>query len=71
MLVEIFKTNIQKKEEAVLILEKLNRCFPGCVINFDLEDCDKVLRIEGHQFSPGEIIEILSENNYQCEILKE
>jgi hypothetical protein len=38
-------------------------------VNFDLEDCDKVLRIEGPDFCPKRIIELLKLNGHHCEIL--
>jgi len=45
--VEIFKTNITTVWEANLVLKNLRMHFPSCRINFDLEDCDRILRIEG------------------------
>ena len=45
-MIEVFKTNIQSQYEAKVILEELNFQFPDYAINFDLEDCDKILRVE-------------------------
>ena len=47
----------------------LNNHFPDCKINFDLEDCDKVLRVEGIIPSPEFIIEVVSLKGYQCAFL--
>ena len=68
-MVEIFKTNIDKAETAerirLLILEE----FPYCLVNIDLDDCDKILRIHG-KVPPAAIIRLVNEYNYHCEILE-
>ncbi|PKQ44572.1 hypothetical protein CSW08_13040 [Confluentibacter flavum] len=45
-MIEVFKANITKQKESREILEKLNQTFPKYKINFDLENCDNILRIE-------------------------
>jgi len=47
-LVEIFKTNVNNRQLANIIIADLNQLYPEYHINFDLEDCDKVLRIESY-----------------------
>jgi hypothetical protein len=42
---------------------------PHSRINFDLEDCDKILRIEAENIVPERIIEILNANGCYCEVL--
>lgn len=42
-----FKTNVQDGKQSKIILKKLVACFPAYKFNFDLDDCDKVLRVEG------------------------
>lgn len=68
-MVEVFKTNIQTGRQATVILQKLVQLFPKCRINFDLTDCDKILRVEGKINSPEKIIEVVTTNGFQCEIL--
>ena len=46
-MVEAFKTNVQKKIQSNMLLCILSEAFPLYKINFDLSDCDKVLRVEG------------------------
>lgn len=53
-MVEIFKTNVGSNSESKIILRLLSKSFPGYKINFDLDDCDRILRIE----SPSGNIEI-------------
>lgn len=69
-LVEVFKTNIQNNRQATAILKKLGLLFPRCRINFDLTDCDKILRVEGRITSPDKIIEVVTTDGYTCEVLQ-
>lgn len=69
-MVEVFKTNIQEKKQAALVFEILAKHFPLFKINFDLEDCDKILRIEGDCISHEIIIDIINTKGYQCHILE-
>jgi hypothetical protein len=69
MLIEVFKTNVQEEEQSKLLIEKLFYLFPDCRINFDLEDCDKILRIEGNNFLIERITFLLQSNGFECEIL--
>lgn len=46
--VEIFKTDVNSEPLANEIVCGLNKLYPDCLISFDLEDCDKVLRIESN-----------------------
>ena len=68
-MVEVFKTNIETRQEAERIRKLLLDHLPTCRVNFDLEDCDKVLRIEGF-VSAAEVIEVIKNHNYQCEVLE-
>lgn len=69
-MVEVFKTNIYEVEKSRIIFQKLQKHFPENQINFDLGDCDKILRVEGKNVLPGKIIEILKEEGLFCEILE-
>jgi hypothetical protein len=68
-MVEVFKTNIRKIRQAEKIIEKLKFIFPNYKINFDLEDCDKILRIESEIIDSPKVIQLLNDSNFQCEIL--
>jgi len=69
-MVEIFKTNIAHVDVANAIIEQLQHHFPQGKINFDLEDCDRILRIENQHIEPMAVIKVVSDNNYYCEILE-
>lgn len=68
-MVEVFKTNVSEVEKSNIIFQKLHKHFPENKINFDLEDCDKILRVEGNTILSEKIIEILKEEGHFCEIL--
>ena len=68
-MVEVFKTNVQEVERSNLLVERLLFYFPENEINFDLDDCDKILRVEGENISSEKIMELLNEEGHYCEIL--
>ena len=68
-MVEVFKTNVQKKIQSKMLLCILSEAFPLFKINFDLSDCDKVLRVEGDNIEALRIMILVKENGFMCEIL--
>nr|WP_294923291.1 hypothetical protein [uncultured Flavobacterium sp.] len=68
-MIEVFKTNVQEAEQSNIIVGKLLEHFPNSVINFDLEDCDKILRIHASSISNNKIIDLMNSFGYQCEEL--
>ena len=68
-MVEVFKTNVQQHEQAEQLASVLRGRFDFCKINFDLEDCDKILRVEGKEICVETIIEILSAHGFECDVL--
>ena len=70
MIVEVFKTDVQEISQANHMIALLHQQFPGTKINFDLEDCDKVLRIEGHNILPWQLMQLITENGFRCGVLE-
>ena len=68
-MVEVYKTNVRHKRQARRLLDVLSKQFPMFSINFDLEDCDKILRVEGKNIPQEKIAELVTENGYQCNVL--
>ena len=68
-MVEVFKTNVQKKVQSKMLLCILSKAFPSFKINFDLSDCDKVLRVEGDNMEVLRIMLLVKEYGFTCEIL--
>lgn len=69
-MVEVFKTNVNNKWSANWLVEKLQQHFPDHKINFDLDDCDKILRVEGIYLLAEKIKMLLNENGFMCEALE-
>ncbi|MGE5943568.1 MAG: hypothetical protein ACM31G_04420 [Flavobacteriales bacterium] len=72
-MVEVFKTNITKQKQSKQILEKLTKTFPKYTINFDLEDCDNILRIENPigDVQNTHVIQLISDVGFYIEPLAE
>ncbi|OXA69714.1 hypothetical protein B0A67_18550 [Flavobacterium aquidurense] len=68
-MIEVFKTNVQEIEQSQMIVQKLLEHFPNSAINFDLEDCDKILRIHSLSISNRKIIALLNALGFYCEAL--
>ena len=68
-MVEVFKTNVQEEYQAEVIVAELYAYFPGYAINFDLADCDNILRVEAESIKHEKIIRLLHRHGVDCEIL--
>lgn len=68
-MIEVFKTNVQEVEQSIVIVTRLLEHFPNSVVNFDLEDCDKILRIHAAAISNLKIIELVKSCGFHCEVL--
>jgi hypothetical protein len=65
-MIEVFKTDVQEFTQANNLLALLSRHFPGNRINFDLEDCDKVLRVEGNNIQVEKLMDIIQDHGFSC-----
>lgn len=45
-MVEVFKTNVTDPVRAEGICAVIRHFYPMCRVNFDLDDCDRILRVE-------------------------
>jgi hypothetical protein len=68
-MIEVFKTNVQKKAQSEMLLSILSEAFPSFKINLDLSDRDKVLRVEGDNMEALPIMMLVKEYGFTCEIL--
>jgi hypothetical protein len=68
-MVEVFKTNVVHTDVAQAVIENLRSQFPQSRINFDLSDCDRILRVEAENVCCERIIEVVRASGYQVEIL--
>lgn len=70
-MVEVFKTNVQKSDEAQVVIKNLLEHFPNAKINFDLEDCDRILRIENETKIALFVINLVKKNGFTCKELSD
>ena len=69
-MIQVFKTDVSEKKDAEQLLKMLLKVSPHYKINFDLDDCDKILRIESNENIDIEnIICKIIEFGYHVEIL--
>lgn len=68
-MVEVFKTNVEQTEQSEFLINQISCHVPDGKINFDLEDCDKILRVEAERISNETIIGLLNQNGFHAEVL--
>ena len=68
-MVEIFKTNIDCECMAQKVEKIVMENFQNISINFDLEDCDRILRVEGEIIPSTKISTTVQNMGLICEIL--
>ena len=72
MKVEVFKTNVLRPDDAKTLVDEIHASFRCCMANFDLEDCDRILRIASQV--PIEIpalIGLLNDRGFEAEVLSD
>jgi hypothetical protein len=70
MEVLVFATNIEKPRQVNKVKPLLTAVDKIDNWNFDLEDCDNILRIEASGISPGYIETLLSNAGFECRELE-
>lgn len=68
-MVNVYKTNVRNHKQATFVVQVLNERLPGRVINFDLEDCDKILRVEGRENDSPSVIALVNQIGFHCDEL--
>ena len=69
-MIEVFKTDVKDPKDANMLIFEIDTNFSGCVANFDLTDCDRILRIKHPAtIDPDAFIKLLDRYGYQAEVL--
>ena len=70
-MVEVFKTNVQTQEDAQMLLDRIKQLFENYECNFDLEDCDHILRVEtkDNHINAESFIRLFGIHGYVAELL--
>ena len=69
-MIEVFQTNVEREFQASIMIAFLLQQFPGCRINFDLSDCDRILRIEGREVCPIRVVDLMRAKGFECAALE-
>ena len=65
-MIAVFKTNITSKAKIKKLKPVLDQQLPNARWNFDLEDCDKILRVESAENIVAKVIRIFQEFGFLC-----
>ncbi|MDB5012076.1 MAG: hypothetical protein JWQ25_278 [Daejeonella sp.] len=70
-MVEVFKTSVTNRKQANILLSEIHSAFANYKANFDLEDCDHILRIECSfmNIEVNAMINLLGEFGFYAEVL--
>ncbi len=70
-MVEVFKTNVKDHDYANRLIEQIHKNFIGYNANFDLQDCDNILRIKSITgiIESNPLISFLEQFGCEAEIL--
>ena len=70
-MIEVFKTNVNDVVEASLLINHIRSNFIDYIVNFDLDDCDKILRVKCKRGSiqSSAIIELVKDLGFHAEVL--
>ncbi len=68
-MIEVFKTNINDAAIAAQIVLELYKHMPASNINFDLDDCDRILRIESESIILEKVHFVFDSKGFECEQL--
>lgn len=70
-MIEVFKTNVEDPNQAKVLIEKIHQLFNSYSANFDLEDCDKILRVQNNSgyVKTSSLLELLQKFGIRAEVL--
>ena len=65
-MIYVFKTSVKAKIQIKQLKTHIDKIMPKAIWNFDLDDSDKVLRIDSEENIVSTIIILLKMHNYDC-----
>ena len=70
-MIEVFRTNVKDSQHADILVTKIQGLYSEYSANFDLEDCDKILRVSSSsgciEVSP--LIKLMNRCGFKAEVL--
>ena len=73
IMIEVFKTNVIERHDAKMLIDQICKTFADYHAGFDLEDCDKILRVRStvSQVQPVLLVNLLKTSGFHAEILSD
>jgi hypothetical protein len=70
-MIEVFKTNVKDLNEASRLIVQMSKIFSNYTVNFDLEDCDRIMRVKADQdvIDSASVIDFLHSVGFDAEVL--
>ena len=68
-MIYVFKTSVESEQDIQKLKSGLDKLLPQAKWNFDLDDCDNILRIDSHTEQTSAVITLLQYIGYDCEEL--
>ncbi|KUJ62425.1 hypothetical protein AR687_08185 [Flavobacteriaceae bacterium CRH] len=69
MHIESYKTDVTTKEDANFIVVLLQFIISDCIMNFDLDDCNHILRIETNRDIKEMVYGVFNKQGFNCQKL--
>ena len=69
--IEVFKTDVIRQEDADRLVKVIHATFTDYQANFDLEDCDHILRVKSYSdiIIPTKLVLLLNTYGFNAEVL--
>jgi len=72
-MIEVFKTNVRNRSHAKMLVSQIQSAFGDYEANFDLDDCDNILRIKSTSgaVQVSRLISFLRDFGFSAEVLED
>lgn len=70
-MIEVFKTNVEYRDHARLLIAEIKNRHEDYEVNFDLDDCDNILRVKSasRAIHAASVIELLQRFGFEASVL--
>lgn len=69
MHIEAYKTNVKSKKDATLLVALLQFVISDCIINFDRQGRENILKIETNRDIEEMVYRVFNKQGFQCQII--
>jgi hypothetical protein len=71
IVIYVFKTSVKTKKAVQQLKPYLNKFLPAIKWNFDLQDCDNILRLDAPVDITVPVMRLLKDKGFRCEELED